>query len=112
MKALLLIFVLTLIGCEPLKNLFNTTALVDGFKKRRITLHETIVECINEKGSDALKKIAKENVDVTLGKLLKEAKNVLTKENLKVLNDCRKKAFSELKKNSNFLSFLKKSKKL
>ena len=95
MKYILFLIFLIVIDCSPLiKNYSNPILLL----KRRIKeRNEKILECIKSEGSQNLIKLLSENKSNKFGKILRENKNSITKEDKDLYHRCRKKIISELK---------------
>ena len=80
---LFFIVIVTLIVCQPFQGGFHEQMM-----KRRKEKHEKILACINEKGSDNLKKYFTENK--SLG-FIKQDNSNLTEEDKNIFQECRTK---------------------
>ncbi len=112
MKYILFLTFLIFIDCSPLIN--NKSNINQLLKLKRIERNEKILECVKSKGSETLIKLLSENKSNKFGKILRENKNTITREDKILYHGCRKKVISELKinrryknKNKNFLKINK-----
>ena len=98
MKTILFLILFVLISCEP--------SLLNASKEERINIQKKVkaklIECINESASPEFKNFLKKNED-EFRKFLAMNKEYISKEDKKVIRECRKKVFKEfndeLKKN-------------
>ena len=87
MKSILILIVLTFISCYPA----NTT-YIEEIKKLRKERREKILSCINEKGSPNFKKLFNDNINLKIGKIMRENKDSISEIDKKVFHECRKQA--------------------
>ena len=93
MKAfLILLVILTIISCYPLNN-----TNVGNFKKNRKIRREKFISCINEKGSENIKKIFSDNPNLKIRQIIEENKDSFTEEDKNIVLECRKRVLNYLK---------------
>ena len=101
MKYIFLLLVLTIIVCQT-----EYPNSITEINKMRTERHQKLIECINEKGSDALKNLFKENKDIKIGKIFRDNFNSISEDDKKVFHECRKKIIFDFKFNrKNLLGF-------
>ena len=93
MKTFLL---LILFACITSQLSSGKHSIIEEVKKRRQERNEKIISCINEKGSENLKRIFNENKSQKLGIILRENKESVTHEDRNVFKECRRKVLLDL----------------
>ena len=84
MKAFLFFVVFAFIVCTPHEDAKNVMQMIQ--KERR----KAILKCINENGSKDLQKLFEDIKDEKFGKVMKENKDKISKEDKEVFLNCRK----------------------
>ncbi len=69
-------------------------------KRKNLLRLQKIKECVKEKGSQSFKKLISkfENKNMTLGKIIKLNEDYISKDDLKIFNNCRKQIYLQYKK--------------
>ena len=96
MKYIIVIIVFAYIICAP-SDIPIFGSIFDRIKDARKKRFEKIIECTNEKGSETLKNLFKNNKEMKVGKIIKDNKDSLTEKDKQVFHECRKQLFSNLK---------------
>ena len=109
MKVILLLILFVFISTQSLP---ADTPILKEIKKRRSERHDQILSCINENGSETLKKVLNDNKDLKFGKALRQNKESITEEDKRVFRECRKKiVFQHINATKNVLGYKNRNKK-
>ena len=94
MRTILILCILQLIVSEPLSILSNER------KRKNIERIKKIKDCVNEKASESFKKIINKNEykNLTFGRIIKLNEDFISKQDLNIIHQCRKKIYLTYKK--------------
>ena len=97
MKEYLILFLFAFIICKPiLKKPFSMNKyFIPGMRKILSICYKSIIECINEKGSQTLKNIFENIESIKIGKIIKDNEDILSREDLDIFDNCRKRYLND-----------------